>query len=162
MSPALNGSSAIRHFKHSNANEICNRITLDFYTVLPHMSHVGDVLWMYVCVYLDMCMCACAVYLDMCMCVHVLCVLHVDMCMCVCVCVVCALLDNFTTSTLSSLSGAASPTATSDPTRPSQKATASDPTRQSPKTATAPARPSTKTAKLPATAPTPTQLSAFS
>ena len=37
MSPALNGSSAIRHFKHCNAIEICNRITFDFYTGLPHM-----------------------------------------------------------------------------------------------------------------------------
>ena len=25
MSPTLNGSSAIRHFKHSNVSEICNR-----------------------------------------------------------------------------------------------------------------------------------------
>ena len=37
MSPALNGSSEIRHFKHSNALEICNGITFDFYTGLPHM-----------------------------------------------------------------------------------------------------------------------------
>ena len=36
MSPALNGSSAIRHFKGSDAIEIRDRITLDFYTGLPH------------------------------------------------------------------------------------------------------------------------------
>ena len=37
MSPALNGSSAIRCFKHSNAIEIRNGITFDFYTGLPHI-----------------------------------------------------------------------------------------------------------------------------
>ena len=36
MSPAFNGSSAIRHFKHSNAIKIRNGITFDFYTGLPH------------------------------------------------------------------------------------------------------------------------------
>ena len=35
MSPALNGSSAIRHFKHSNAIETCDGITFDFYRGLP-------------------------------------------------------------------------------------------------------------------------------
>ena len=37
MFPTLNGSSAIRHFKHSDAIEIHNGITFDFYTVLPHI-----------------------------------------------------------------------------------------------------------------------------
>ena len=34
MSPALNGSSAIRRFKHSNAIETRDGITFDFYTGL--------------------------------------------------------------------------------------------------------------------------------
>ena len=34
MSPALNGSSALEHFKHS---EIRNGIMYDFYPGLPHM-----------------------------------------------------------------------------------------------------------------------------
>ena len=37
MSPALNGSSAIRCFKGSNVIEIHDRITFDFYTGLPHV-----------------------------------------------------------------------------------------------------------------------------
>ena len=37
MSPALNGSSAIRRFKHSDAIEIRDGITFDFYTGLPHI-----------------------------------------------------------------------------------------------------------------------------
>ena len=39
MSPALNGSSVIQRFEHSNAIEIRNRIllTFDFYMGLPHM-----------------------------------------------------------------------------------------------------------------------------
>ena len=37
MSPALNGSSAIRRFKHSDTIEIRDGITLDFYTGLPHI-----------------------------------------------------------------------------------------------------------------------------
>ena len=37
MSPALNGSSAIRHFKHSNVIEIRDRITFDFYMGLPQL-----------------------------------------------------------------------------------------------------------------------------
>ena len=41
-SPTLNRSSAIRHFKCSNAIEIRNRITFDFYTGLPHIHS----LWM--------------------------------------------------------------------------------------------------------------------
>ena len=36
MSPTLNGSLVIRHFEGSDAIEICNGITLDFYTGLPH------------------------------------------------------------------------------------------------------------------------------
>ena len=36
MSPALNGSSAIR-FEGSDAIEICDGITFDFYMGLPHM-----------------------------------------------------------------------------------------------------------------------------
>ena len=41
MSPALNGSSAIRRFERSDAIEIRNRITFDFYTGLPHMRLWG-------------------------------------------------------------------------------------------------------------------------
>ena len=37
MSPALNESSAIRRFEGSDAIEIRDRITFDFYTRLPHM-----------------------------------------------------------------------------------------------------------------------------
>ena len=37
MSPALNGSSAIRCFKGSDVIEIRDRITFDFYTGLPHI-----------------------------------------------------------------------------------------------------------------------------
>ena len=37
MNPALNGSSAIRHFEHSNAIEMRDRIIFDFYTGLSHM-----------------------------------------------------------------------------------------------------------------------------
>ena len=37
MSPTLNGSSAIWRFKGSNAIEICDGITFDFYTGLPHV-----------------------------------------------------------------------------------------------------------------------------
>ena len=39
MSPALNGSSAIQHFKHNNVIEICHRITFNFYTELPHLCN---------------------------------------------------------------------------------------------------------------------------
>ena len=42
MSPALNGSSAIQCFEGSDAIEIRNGITFDFYTELPHM-------YMYMC-----------------------------------------------------------------------------------------------------------------
>ena len=37
MSPALNGSSAIRRFEGSDAIEIRDGITFDFYTGLPHI-----------------------------------------------------------------------------------------------------------------------------
>ena len=37
MSPALNGNSAIRHFKHSDAIEIRDGIIFDFYMGLSHM-----------------------------------------------------------------------------------------------------------------------------
>ena len=37
MSPALNGSSVIRRFKHSDAIEIRDGITFDFYMGLPHI-----------------------------------------------------------------------------------------------------------------------------
>ena len=37
MSPALNGSSVIQHFEGSDAIEIRNGITFDFYTGLPHI-----------------------------------------------------------------------------------------------------------------------------
>ena len=40
MSPALNGSSAIRRFEHSDAIEIRNGITFDFYMGLPHIYHL--------------------------------------------------------------------------------------------------------------------------
>ena len=39
MSPALNGSSALQRFEHSNAIEIRNGIMFDFYLGLPHMSN---------------------------------------------------------------------------------------------------------------------------
>ena len=38
MSPTLNGSSAIRRFKHSDAIEIHDGITFDFYTGLSHIG----------------------------------------------------------------------------------------------------------------------------
>ena len=37
MSPALNGSTALQHFKCGNMVEIRNGITSDFYPGLPHM-----------------------------------------------------------------------------------------------------------------------------
>ena len=37
MSPTLNGSSVIRLLEDSNAIEICDRITFDFYTGLPQI-----------------------------------------------------------------------------------------------------------------------------
>ena len=41
MNPAFNGSSAIQHFKHSDAIEIHDGITFDFYTGLPHIVHIS-------------------------------------------------------------------------------------------------------------------------
>ena len=40
MSPALNGSSAIRRFERSDAIEIHDGITFDFYMGLPHIVYV--------------------------------------------------------------------------------------------------------------------------
>ena len=37
MSPALNGSSAILRFERSNAIEIRDGISFDFYSRLPHI-----------------------------------------------------------------------------------------------------------------------------
>ena len=37
MSPAVNGSSALRRFKRSDAIEIRDGITFGFYTALPHV-----------------------------------------------------------------------------------------------------------------------------
>ena len=45
MSSILNGSSAIRRFERSNAIEICNGITFDFYTGLPHM-YLQSAVWL--------------------------------------------------------------------------------------------------------------------
>ena len=42
MSPTLNGSSAIRRFERSNAVEIRDGITFDFYTGLPHIYLIED------------------------------------------------------------------------------------------------------------------------
>ena len=42
MSSALNGSSAIRRFKGSNAIEIRDGITFNFYTGLPHVYWVQN------------------------------------------------------------------------------------------------------------------------
>ena len=38
MSPALNGSSTLERFEHSNVSEIRNRIMFNFYPGLPHMG----------------------------------------------------------------------------------------------------------------------------
>ena len=38
MNPTLNGSSALEHFKRSNAIEIRNVIMFDFYPGLPHIT----------------------------------------------------------------------------------------------------------------------------
>ena len=40
LSPALDGSSAIWRFEHSDAIEIRNGTTFDFYTGLPHIYHL--------------------------------------------------------------------------------------------------------------------------
>ena len=41
MSPALNGSSAIRRYEYSDTIEIRDRITFDFYTGMPHIACGG-------------------------------------------------------------------------------------------------------------------------
>ena len=38
MSPALNGSSVIWHFKHRNAIEIRDEPSINIYTGLPHIQ----------------------------------------------------------------------------------------------------------------------------
>ena len=42
MNHALNRSSAIRRFEGSDAVEICDGITFDFYTGLPHVAFQQD------------------------------------------------------------------------------------------------------------------------
>ena len=42
MSPALNGSSVIRRFEGSDAIEVRDGITFDFYTGLPHMDAASE------------------------------------------------------------------------------------------------------------------------
>ena len=42
MNPTLNGSSALQHFKHSNAIEIRNGIMFDFYLGLPHVLTIKE------------------------------------------------------------------------------------------------------------------------
>ena len=41
MSPALNGSSAIQRYEHSDTIEIRDRIAFDFYTGMPHIACGG-------------------------------------------------------------------------------------------------------------------------
>ena len=43
MSPALNGSLAIRRFEGNDAIEIRDEITIEFYTGLPHMYFQGKI-----------------------------------------------------------------------------------------------------------------------
>ena len=50
MSPALNGSFALQHFKHGNAVELRNGIMFNFYPGLPHalqavLVSFPDTLW---------------------------------------------------------------------------------------------------------------------
>ena len=45
MSPALNGSSVIRRFEHSDVIEICDEIIFDFYTGLSHMHSGAHCVW---------------------------------------------------------------------------------------------------------------------
>ena len=49
MSPALNGSSAIRRFEGSDAIEIRDGITFDFYTGLPHVQQVLRICIAFLC-----------------------------------------------------------------------------------------------------------------
>ena len=44
MSPALNGSSVIRRFKHSNTVEICDGISFEIYMGLPHILYMFKIL----------------------------------------------------------------------------------------------------------------------
>ena len=46
--PPLNGSSAIWRFKHSNAIEVHDGITFDFYTGLPHMVQFSNTSFVHV------------------------------------------------------------------------------------------------------------------
>ena len=46
MSPALNGSSAIRRFEGSDAIEMRDGITFDFYTGLPHIYYGIQIFFM--------------------------------------------------------------------------------------------------------------------
>ena len=55
MSPALSGSSAIRHFEGSDAIEIRDGMTFDFYTGLPHIHTYIYIHGTGMCV----CMCSC-------------------------------------------------------------------------------------------------------
>ena len=40
MSPALNGSSVLQCFEHSNVIEICNGVMFDFYLGLPQIGNI--------------------------------------------------------------------------------------------------------------------------
>ena len=44
MSPALNGSSVIWRFKHSNTIEIRDEITFEIYVGLPHILYMFKIL----------------------------------------------------------------------------------------------------------------------
>ena len=44
MSPALNGSSVIQHFEHSDAIKIHDGMIFDFYMRLPHIIHFQEVM----------------------------------------------------------------------------------------------------------------------
>ena len=45
MSPALNVSSSIQCFERRNVIEIHDGIRFDFYTGLPHLSNISQVLF---------------------------------------------------------------------------------------------------------------------
>ena len=47
MSPALNGSSAIQRFEYSNAIELRDGITFDFYMGLSHILTMANVSYNY-------------------------------------------------------------------------------------------------------------------
>ena len=44
MSPTFNGSAAIRHFEGSDAIEIHDEITFEFYMGLPHTVFLSNVI----------------------------------------------------------------------------------------------------------------------